>query len=107
MAFSCTFPIAASAQRARDMRITPRNNKQEYNSNYIKFLKNLLMQTVDYSKKDSWLDFGAKPVSQSTDWRGSSPIPVTLKFGAILLSASVNQIRPRLMQRAADTSATL
>ena len=34
-------------------------------------------------------------------------VPVRLKLGATLLSASVNQISPRLMQRAADTSARL
>lgn len=34
-------------------------------------------------------------------------LPVTLKLGATLLSARVNQMSPRLMQRAADTSATL
>lgn len=33
--------------------------------------------------------------------------PVRLKFGAIVLSARVNQIRPRLMHTAADTSARL
>lgn len=33
--------------------------------------------------------------------------PVRLKFGAIVLSAKVNQIRPRLMHTAADTSARL
>lgn len=34
-------------------------------------------------------------------------VPVTLKLGATLLSASVNQMRPRLMQKAAETSARL
>lgn len=34
-------------------------------------------------------------------------LPVTLKFGATLLSASVNQMSPRLMHNAAETSARL
>lgn len=34
-------------------------------------------------------------------------LPVKLKFGATVLSAKVNHINPRLIHRAADTSAIL
>lgn len=84
MAFSCTFPMAASAHSAMEMSMTPEVDD------------NARCETAH----------GVPPAAAR--WQKKKlHVPVTLKLGATLLSASVNQMSPRLMQKAAETSARL
>lgn len=88
MAFSCTLPMAASAHSAMEMSRTPEVTTP-WNCSQNAAAELWQKEKQNKQKKDVTL------------------VPVTLKLGATLLSASVNQMRPRLMQTAAETSARL